>query len=446
MATAQRPRTSGRVAAGIALAALAVAALALVALAVRHPLTVLIAIGAVFAGGAAFWIAVTRHGALRAAAASAALVGAVAAIAVAVAVFDAGVELAVFAGAVIVAIAATRAALRQTHPAPGPGTHARTRTPAGGRGVLLLNPRSGGGRVERLGLADEARRRGIEALVLTPGDDLEQLARAAAASAAVIGMAGGDGSQALVAGIAMEHELPFVCVPAGTRNHFARDLGIDPDDAVGALDAFAAGTERRVDLGIVNGRVFVNNVSLGVYAEVVQTAGYREAKLRTARERLPELLGPGAPSFDLRFRAPGSDEEHSAQLLLVSNNRYVVDRLTAMGSRPRLDGHELGIVAIRIDDATKAAELISLEVVGQARRFAGWLEWSTPQFAVSSSGPVAAGIDGEALLLDPPVSFRVAPAALRVRLPPSAGVSRAAVTPRLTRRTLRELARIAVHG
>src|SRR5204863_2500437 len=94
-------------------------------------------------------------------------------------------------------------------------------------------------------------------------------------------MAGGDGSQALIATIAAELGLPYACIPAGTRNHFALDLGVDRDDVAGALDALIGGRERLVDLAYVNGRVFVNNVSLGVYGDAVQKAGYREAKIRT---------------------------------------------------------------------------------------------------------------------------------------------------------------------
>ena len=78
-------------------------------------------------------------------------------------------------------------------------------------------------------------------------------------------MAGGDGSQATVAAIAAERGVPVACVPAGTRNHFALDLGVNRDDVVGALDALVDGGERVVDLGEVNGRVFVNNVSVGLY-------------------------------------------------------------------------------------------------------------------------------------------------------------------------------------
>ena len=162
------------------------------------------------------------------------------------------------------------------------------------RPVLFYNPKSGGGKAERFQVAREARARGVEPVELHLGDDLATLVHDAIANGAdAVGVAGGDGTQAIVAAIAAEHGLPYVCVPAGMRNHFALDLGVDRDDVVGALDAFTKGGERVVDLAEVNGRVFVNNVSLGVYAEAVQRQGYRDAKLRTIAETMPTVLGSG---------------------------------------------------------------------------------------------------------------------------------------------------------
>ena len=172
--------------------------------------------------------------------------------------------------------------------------------------VLFYNPKSGGGKAMRFALAQEASQRGIEAVELQRGDDLEALVRAAVARGADgLAMAGGDGSQAIVAAIAAELGLPYACIPAGTRNHFALDLGVDRDDVVGALDAFVDGGERRVDLGDVNGRVFVNNVSLGLYAEAVQQQGYRDAKIRTVLDTVPDV-GPTGDELDLRWHGPGA--------------------------------------------------------------------------------------------------------------------------------------------
>jgi diacylglycerol kinase family enzyme len=287
--------------------------------------------------------------------------------------------------------------------------------------VLIINPKSGGGKAERFRLADECSTRGIEPVLLRPGDDLLQLAKDAIARGAdVIGMAGGDGSQALVASVAAAHQIPHVVVPSGTRNHFALDLGLDRDDVVGALDAFSDAIERRIDLGEVNGRVFVNNASLGLYAKIVQVPGYREAKLKTAAEVLPELLGPDAKPFDLRFTGPDGTRYDTAHMILVSNNQYQLDQLGGRGTREHLDDGVLGVVAARIGGPDQVRRFVALEAVGQVRKFPGWLEWETPRFEVSSDSSVEIGIDGETLMMTPPLVFSVRPGALRVRIPRTA--------------------------
>ena len=183
--------------------------------------------------------------------------------------------------------------------------HRWSPAPAAQHGVLLMNTKSGGGKAEKHDLPGHCARRGIEPVVLTPEDDLRALAEDAVARGAdVIGMAGGDGSLAIVASVAAAHEVPFVCVPAGTRNHFALDLGVDRDDVVGSLDAFGEARQAHIDLAEVNGRVFVNNVSLGIYAQIVASDDYRDAKLRTAARVLPALLGPDAPPSGLHVRMP----------------------------------------------------------------------------------------------------------------------------------------------
>ena len=184
-------------------------------------------------------------------------------------------------------------------------------------------------------------------------------------------MAGGDGSQALVASVAMRADVPLVCIPAGTRNHFALDLGLDRDDVVGALDAFDEAVERRIDLAEVSGRVFVNNVSLGVYAKIVQSPEYRDAKRQTTAAMLPELLGPDAEPFDLHFVGPDGSRHDGAQIIQVSNNPYVLTSLAGFGSRARLDTGELGIAAAEIHGATDVAAFVAAESAGRLERFGG---------------------------------------------------------------------------
>ena len=247
----------------------------------------------------------------------------------------------VLAAIVIVAglaLAALAARTAVTYHAPLPDA------PAPKRPVLFYNPKSGGGKAEKFKLAEEARKRGIEPVELTLGTDLEQLVRDAVTNGAdALAMAGGDGSQAVVAMVAAELDLPYACIPAGTRNHFALDLGVDRDDVVGALEAFVDGGERRVDLAEVNGRVFVNNVSLGLYAEAVQQKGYRDAKLRTILDTLPEALGPEGGGLDLRWSGPDGPEHSSGAIILVSNNRYRLGRAVGSGTRPRIDDGLLGV-------------------------------------------------------------------------------------------------------
>ena len=302
--------------------------------------------------------------------------------------------------------------------------------------VLFYNPKSGGGKAEKFNLAEEARARGIEPIELTLGTDLEQLVRAAVADGAdALAMAGGDGSQAVVAMVAAELDLPYACIPAGTRNHFALDLGVDRDDVVGALDSFVDGGERTVDLAEVNGRVFVNNVSLGLYAEAVQRKGYRDAKLKTILDTLPDVLGPEGEGLDLRWRGPGGHEHSSGAAILVSNNRYRLGRAVGSGTRPRIDD---GLLGVTVASAPTGR--------GEHRRLPQrpWREWSTPEFEVDADGPVAAGIDGEALRLDPPLRFRIRPGVLRVRIARAhPGASPSAAMPEDFWETVRALARIA---
>ena len=301
------------------------------------------------------------------------------------------------------------------------------------RAVLFLNPRSGGGKAQRFHLADEARARGIEPVELGPADDLRTLVEAAIAGGAdALAMAGGDGSQAIVAAATAEHGLSYACIPSGTRNHFALDLGVDRDDVIGALDAFVDGGERHVDLARVNGRVFVNNVSLGVYAEAVQRAGYRDAKLRTLLETTPDALGANGQELDLRWKGTGGHEHRSGVVILVSNNRYRLGRALGSGTRPRLDDGVLGVAVVGREARSRA----------NGRR--PWREWSSPAFEVQSSGSVPAGIDGEAVMLDAPLRFEIVPAALRVRIARShPGAAPSAGHPDGAWAALRGLVRIA---
>jgi diacylglycerol kinase family enzyme len=281
------------------------------------------------------------------------------------------------------------------------------------RPFVIMNPRSGGGKVGKFGLKDKAEKLGAEvALLEGPGMvDVAALARRAVADGAdLLGVAGGDGTQALVAGIAAEHHLPFLVISAGTRNHFALDLGLDREDPATCLDALTDGEELRVDLGIIADRTFVNNASFGAYAEVVQSPAYRDDKRGTTLQMLPDLL-KGHRGARLAAQA-GHTTIEGPQALLVSNDPYGMGDVAGLGRRARLDAGTLGVVAIRVQNARQAAGLI------RRGHGTGLTTLTADEVTVDADAPeIPVGIDGETVMLPTPVRCTIRPRALRVVVP-----------------------------
>ena len=239
-----------------------------------------------------------------------------------------------------------------------------------------------------------AERAGVRVHTLGENDDAAELARAADAKA--LGMASGDGSLAPVAAVALDRDLPFVCVPFGTRNHFARDLGLDREDPVAALAAFR-GRERTIDVGCVNDRLFLNNVSLGAYARLVRRREHHRRR-RLAFARLRSLWMTARERHGLRATVDGDAVE--ARVIFVGNNAYELD-LFNVGGRDRLDEGVL--------------HLYTLE---------GWLphEWKDrkgARFVIDArTERLHAAIDGDPVDLEPPLELEIRPRALRVLVPP----------------------------
>ncbi|MFF8713084.1 diacylglycerol/lipid kinase family protein [Streptomyces sp. NPDC015184] len=311
-----------------------------------------------------------------------------------------------------VTLTCARAALRRSRPRrPKRAVAApRPRRPA-----LIMNPKSGDGKVERFGLVERAEALGARVILLDPSTpaDVAALARDAVADGAdLLGVAGGDGTQALVAAVAVEHDLPFLVVSAGTRNHFAMDLGLDRTDPARCLDALTDGEELRVDLGDVAGRSFVNTVSFGVYADVVHHPEYRDDKAGTALSLMPDLLvGEGVRRLDARVDGV---ELSSQQALLISNNPYVSpDDITGDGRRPRLDDGVLGVLGVRVESAVQAADLAV-----RGAQSTGLTAMSAHRVEVTSdTDEIPVAVDGEALCMSTPVVCTSRPGALRVLVP-----------------------------
>jgi len=303
------------------------------------------------------------------------------------------------------------------------------------RAFLIMNPRSGGGKVAKFGLKDKAEALGAQvALLEGPGQvDVAALARQAVADGAdLLGVAGGDGTQALVAGIAAEHGLPFLVISAGTRNHFAMDLGLDRDNPAACLDALTDGVDQRIDLGVIGGRTFVNNASFGAYAEVVESPAYRDDKRGTTLQILPDIL-TGHRGAKLTAHA-GDTVVTGPQALLVSNNPYQGGDIAGLSRRARLDAGTLGVVAVTVNNALQAAALL------RGTRGQGLTTLTAAEVVVDADSPeIPVGIDGETVMMPTPVRCAIQPKALRVRVPTDRPGVRPA-KPKLDWPTLRQLA------
>ena len=277
--------------------------------------------------------------------------------------------------------------------------------------ALIINRWSGDGKAEQCGLADEARRAGVTVIMLERGDDLVQLAHdAISAGADAIGMAGGDGSLGLVAGVAVERGVPFFCVPVGTRNHFALDLGLDRDNPLTALAALRDGEEVLIDYAAANGRTFLNNVSFGVYAQAVHQEQYRGEKLATLTDTVANAARDVDAQAALRFVTPDGRKHDRAPLLIVSNNRYTYSGYPDYGRRERMDGGRLGLGAIT---SLPEGDLKTMRL-DQIRSLQ---EWDATSYRIESDEKILAGLDGEALEFDSPLDLTIRPQGLRVLVP-----------------------------
>jgi diacylglycerol kinase family enzyme len=393
----------------------------------EDPLAIIIAVVSILLAIGFGWVALTRRGRDRTRAAWLSVILLVVAFIAAIGANPEGWPLVLgglaIGGSLLLgrfALGVDRRTIAQTPP---PGTPvAAARKP-----VLLVNPLSGDGKAKKLNLVQKAQAQGIDTRTFGPHADLGDLARAALAEGAdVIGVAGGDGSQALVAELVSQAGVQMVCVPSGTLNHFAMDLGLDRSDPLAALGAFGEAHLKTVDLARVNGRTFVNNVSMGLYGEVVQSASYRESKAQTTLEELPSLVD-NPP--DLRFIGADGAPHSTVQVVHVSNNPYLME-VRAAGARPRLDTGELGIITVELSGATEVADMFARAALGRLSTSAGFNAWTRTRFEVTSDSPIAAGVDGEAVQLKSPAVFEISPGALQVRIPLTAvGRSPAAFVP-----------------
>jgi diacylglycerol kinase family enzyme len=392
-------------------AAFAAVAVILLTGALRSLTALLVGFAGLAVGCAAAWWFLAHRGAVRWLACAVLIAAPVAVIVVYVA---AGLLWEIVLSVVLAAaaVAAGRAALRSGRP---PAKPREVAAAAQRQPFVIMNPRSGGGKVGKFGLQDKAAALGAEVALLDgPGVvDVAAMARQAADDGAdLLGVAGGDGTQALVAGIAAGRDIPMMVISAGTRNHFALDLGLDRDDPASCLGALTDGVELRIDLGLIGNRTFVNNASFGAYAQVVQSPAYRDDKSGTTLQMLPDLLS-GHQGAHLVVQVDGQVVLDGPQAVLVSNNPYETGDIAGLGRRARLDQGVLGVVGVKIQNAAQAAGLLR-----RAQRSRNVTVLTAREVVIDADQPqIPVGIDGESVLMPTPVHCTIQPLSLRVRVP-----------------------------
>jgi diacylglycerol kinase family enzyme len=249
--------------------------------------------------------------------------------------------------------------------------------------------------------------------------------KAARSDADVVVLGGGDGTLNCSVGVLAGGEKPLGILPLGTLNHFARDLGI-PMDLDEAVRTIVAGHVRRVDLGEVNGRFFLNNSSLGIYPEVVTERDHIHergkgskwpAMLRAAIDQLRRF-----PMVTVTLRLPERKLRVTTPLIFVGNNRYEM-KLLRVGRRSHLDRGELFLYVARAHSRLGFLALAVRALLGRLDPEKDFVSVGLPDVEVATSWrrSIRVALDGEVMRLALPLRYRVRPRALRVLAPPVAG-------------------------
>ncbi len=285
---------------------------------------------------------------------------------------------------------------------------------------LIINPVSGNGRAIKAHIDELAEKMGIKVIMTKKGVDISESAlKAVRAGADVLGISGGDGSIGAVAKIAMEHNLPIVVLPGGTRCHFARDLGLDPKRIIDSLQGFN-GLEKRIDVGDINGRIFLNNASFGLYADIVNHEEYRDNKLQVTRKVLQDIVSEKKKPYDLQFTAGKTKIKH-AILTVVGVNQYNTMSLLELGQRDQLDEGVIQVTIVTKLNNKLVKELLSIVSFKRPtsrREVEGISQWVGKSLVVDSkSKKLVVGVDGESEDYQTPVKIKILPGALRIYLP-----------------------------
>ena len=272
-------------------------------------------------------------------------------------------------------------------------------------------------------IVEAFRAAGIDADVrLTDSDDIfEALKEAASApglDAVVAG--GGDGTLSCAAGHLAGTGRPLGILPLGTLNHLARDAGI-PVGIEEAAKTVAARRIREIDVAEVNGRVFVNNSSVGLYPDMVMLREQEQERLGRSKRRA--MLSASLASLRhfrrhrLWISAPGLEAPIRTPLLFIGNNRYQVN-LFGLGQRERLDEGELCLYAIRAKSRLHLFWAGVRGIFGKLDQQRDFITAYVTEAEIGSDRPtLTLSADGETVRMETPLRYRIRPKALKLIVP-----------------------------
>jgi diacylglycerol kinase family enzyme len=293
------------------------------------------------------------------------------------------------------------------------------------RALVVLNARSGAGcgpeRIDRLQASFEAVGLAAQVVLAQGGDEIfAAIDRARDAGVDMVVAGGGDGTQSAVASRLVDTDLVQGVLPFGTLNHFAKDLGI-PLKEEDAIRVLAEGSVRQVDVGEVNGHVFINNSSLGLYPEIVRERELQQVRLGKSKWRALASAAlhatEGRPGLAVRIDADGEPQLRRTPFVFIGNNRYTMEGF-AVGGRESLERGEL---ALYFSQRRGRLGLLALAVRALTRRLEQARDFETVtggSFVISTrDARIRVATDGEVAMMDTPLEYRIRPKALRVMVP-----------------------------
>jgi len=289
---------------------------------------------------------------------------------------------------------------------------------------VIINASSGAGNgaAVQQRLAEAFKAIGADARISLAGDGVEivKLAQNAARSDAEgVVAGGGDGTINSVAAAIVDSDKTLGVLPFGTMNHFAKDLNI-PLDLEAAIETIVAGHAVTVDVGDVNGRIFLNNSSLGLYPRIIRE---REKQQRLGWGKWPAYIWAAIavlrryPFLEIRLSVDGKALTGRTPFVFVGNNEYEMERLN-IGSRACLDKGELSLYTTNGTGRLGLIRLALRALLGGLRQERDFLAFTTKDISIGTQHKrVRVALDGEVTIMEPPLHFRVRPGALRVLAP-----------------------------